>query len=171
MKYLFFFFFLLFLSPSASLSQNSQTKTNYGSKQIFSYSVQSTYGVQSASTSSPGVKVETEAVLKLKDGSFVTNKFGDDNGNASAVFTVSPNGSTVDLRGVTGQNQLLIDDGTLFRVAITKDESQEPVVTQGVDDSIKAEGTANAFHTSTITVNKGDEAFFNTFTQNYLDGL
>lgn len=152
-------------------AQNAQTRTNYGSKQIFSYSVQSTYGVNTSSTTTPGVKVDTEAVLKLKDGSFVTNKFGDDKGNASAVFTVSPNGASLDMAGITGENQLILEDGTLFRASIVSDDSADNQSATTTDVSTRAEATANAFHSSTIVVNKGEESFFNTFTQNFLDGI
>jgi len=162
--------FIMFC-PIVAFAQNAQTRTNYGSKQIFSYSVQATYGVNTSATATPGVKVQTEAVLNLKDGSFVTNKFGDDAGKASAVFTISPNGSSLDMAGITGENQLLLDDGTTFRASIEADNTSESPDALQDDEVMKAEATANAFHNSTVQVNKGEESFFNTFTQNFLDGL
>jgi hypothetical protein len=151
-------------SPATVLAQSQgQTSGTTGSKSTFSYSVQSTYGVTTSANSNPNFIVDNEAVLILKQGSFVTNKFGDDSGNAKAVFTATPTGGGVDLQGITGKNLLLIDDGTMFRSSIRSvdPENYDPAY-GGV-----ASGSALATHTSTVVVEKSESTFSQSFTTNF----
>ena len=104
---------------------------------------------------------QTEAILRLKSGSKVTNKFGDDSGNASAVFTTTPTGGNVDLKGITGENILLIDDGTVFRSSLSTIENPDP--------SVSSTGNASAYatHNSSVIVEKGSTSFENSFQQTF----
>jgi len=95
----------LAVTPAYSQVQG-QTSSTAGSKNTFSYTIQSTYGVTTTANSNPNFIVDNEAVLLLKQGSYVTNKFGDDSGNAKAVFVATPNDSSVDLQGISGKNLL-----------------------------------------------------------------
>ena len=63
----------------------------------FSYQIESTIGTQTSATVSGNILAETDAILNLKTGSKISNKIGDDSGNASAVFIATPNGANVDL--------------------------------------------------------------------------
>jgi hypothetical protein len=107
------------------------------------------------------MRAETEAVLKLKSGSKVTNKIGDNSGNASAVFIATPNGGNVDLKGITGENLFLIEDGTYFRSKLSTIDNLDPAITS------TGSASATATHTTNITVEKGNTSFQNTFQQSF----
>ena len=138
-----------------------QTRSNSGNQNSFSYRIQTTYGTTTSAQVSGNMRAETEAVLKLKSGSKVTNKVGDDSGNASAVFIATPTGGNVDLKGITGENLFLIDDGTYFRSKLTTIDNLDP--------SITSTGTASATatHTTNVVVEKGNTSFENTFKQTF----
>ena len=148
------------LAASASQAQLlERTSTNSGTNRVFQYSIQSTYGTQTAADATPNLRVETEAVLNLKEDSFLTNTAGDVGGTTSAVFTTTPTGSNVVLSGITANNQFLLDNGTSFRSALT---STEP-------DGKPSIGTASATasHTMSITVSDGTSSFLNTLRENF----
>ena len=148
------------LSPAASQAQIlERTSTNSGTNRVFQYSIQSTYGTQTSADATPNLRVETEAVLNLKEDSFLTNTAGDVGGNTSAVFTTTPTGSNVVLNGITANNQFLLDTGTSFRTALT---STEPDGNPSVGSA-----SATATHTMTITVSDGTSSFLNTLRENF----
>ena len=156
------------LSPLASLPISAQqtpgmreTRKSGSSQNTFSYRIQTTYGATTSAQVSGNLKAETEAVLKLKSGSKVTNKMGDDNGNASAVFVATPNGGNVELKGITGENIFLIDDGTTFRAKLTTGDNPDP--------SVNSVGTASATatHSTSVIVEKGSTTFENYFEQTF----
>ena len=148
------------LSPSASRAQIlERTVTNSGTNRVFQYSVQSSYGTQTSADATPNLRVETEAVLNLKEDSFLTNTAGDVGGNTSAVFTTTPTGSNVVLSGITANNQFLLDTGTSFRTALT---STEPDGNPSIGSA-----SATATHTMTITVSDGTSSFLNTLRENF----
>jgi hypothetical protein len=149
----------IFSQQSVSAQLLERNNTNYGSNKVFSYSIQSTYGVNTSAVASPNVKVETEAVLKLQKDSYLTNKAGDIGGNTSAVFVTSPNGSNLTLTGVTADNKFLIDTGTSFRAALTTSEND------GKPSNGNASATAT--HTMTVSVSDAESSFFNTLRQNF----
>lgn len=152
---------LSFLSAPTLAQVQSQVNASNGTKNTFSYVIQSTYGVTTQANASPNFVVENEAILKLKQGSFVTNKFGNDDGTANAVFTATPTGGSVDLSGITGKNLLLIDDGTSFRSYMRSVDNPNP------DFSVNASASALATHTSSLTVEKGESSFSQTFTNSF----
>lgn len=148
--------------PAFSQAQG-QISTTAGSKNTFSYTIQSTYGVTTTVNSSPNFIVDNEATLLLKQGSFVTNKFGDDSGKANAVFTATPTGGSVNLEGITGKNLLLIDDGTMFRSSIRSVDPKDFNPNYGTNASASALGT----HTSTLLVEKGESTFSQSFITSF----
>ena len=157
-----FSFVLAFAILSPSLAQAQlleRTSTNSGTNRVFQYSVQSTYGTQTSADATPNLRVETEAVLNLKEDSFLTNTAGDVGGTTSAVFTTTPSGSNVVLNGITANNQFLLDTGTSFRTALT---STEPDGNPSVGSA-----SATATHTMTITVSDGTSSFLNTLRENF----
>jgi hypothetical protein len=154
-----------FLGLTCHLSLAQQTpgivenRRSSGNQNTFSYRIQSTYGTTTSAEVRGNMRAETEAVLRLKAGSKVTNKIGDDSGNASAVFVATPNGGNVDLQGITGENLFLIDDGTYFRSSLTS--------VDGPGQAATSSGTASATatHSTIVTVEKGSSTFQNTFEQ------
>lgn len=155
-------FFAFFLAHSPCWSQvQSSTNTNEGSRSTFSYRIESTYGVRTTADASPNFRTENEAILKLKSGSFVTNKFGNDDGSASAVFMATPTGGSVDLQGIAAKNLLLIDDGTYFRSILKSVDNPDPNL------PTQASASALGVHSSSITVEKGDTSFSQSFTSSF----
>jgi hypothetical protein len=161
----FIIFFVACLTPSSVCSQSTpgveQTRANSGNQNSFSYRIQTTYGTSTSAQVSGNMRAETEAVLKLKSGSKVTNKIGDNSGNASAVFIATPNGGNVDLKGITGENLFLIEDGTYFRSKLSTIDNLDPAITS------TGSASATATHTTNITVEKGNTSFQNTFQQSF----
>jgi hypothetical protein len=155
--YVFFFD----LHKNCLAQSQTTTNTNAGSKNTFSYTVQSTYGVTTSANASANFKVENEAILKLKAGSFVTNKFGNDQDQANAVFTATPTGGNVDLQGISAKNLLLIDDGTYFHSTMKSVDNPDPT------QSMQASATAQAVHTSTIQVESGQSTFSQSFSTSF----
>ena len=148
---------------------SQQTRKDSGSQNSFSYRIQTTYGVQTSANVTGNLKADTEAVLKLKAGSLVTNKMGDEKGGSSVVFVSTPNGANVDLKGITGKNLFLIDDGTTFRSSLKSVDDSSNSTSNGKDTAKASNGTASAtaVHTTTVTVEKGLTTFQNTFQQTF----
>jgi hypothetical protein len=152
----------ILLSTSMSKAQQvSNTNTNATSRSTFSYSVQSSYGVVTNASASPNFKSENEAILKLKSGSFVTNKFGTDEEKASAVFTATPTGANVSLDGITAKNLLLIDDGTYFRSSLVSVDNPDPNL------PMQATASALATHSSSITVERSESNITQSFSTTF----
>lgn len=126
---------------------------------IFSYRIQTTYGTNTSAQVTGNMTADTEAVLKLKSGTKLTNKAGDSSGNSSAVFVATPTGANVNLSGITGENLFLIDDGTYFRSALkTVDSPTNPALTSS------GTASATAIHTMTISIEKTSNSI-----QNYIE--
>lgn len=144
-----------------SAQQVTNTNTNATTKSSFSYSVQSTYGVTTSASASPNFRSENEAILKLKAGSFVTNKFGTDDEKATAVFTATPNGANVSLDGITAKNLLLLDDGTYFRSSLVSVDNPDPSL------PMQATASAVATHTSSIIIERSDSNITQSFSTTF----
>ena len=134
------------------ISRGSSTQT------VFSYRIQSTYGTSTSAQVNGNMVADTEAVLKLKSGTKLTNKSGDASGNSSVVFTATPSGANVNLSGLTGENLFLIDDGTYFRSALKTIDNPNPTITSS------GTASATASHAMTITIEKSANSI-----QNYLE--
>ena len=155
--------FVLAFSLLGTMASQAQvleeTITNSGTNRVFQYAIQSTYGTQTSADATSNLLVEAEAVLNLKEDSFLTNTAGDVGGNTSAVFTTTPTGSNVVLSGITANNQYLLDTGTSFRTALTSTEPDgQPSIGQA---------SATATHSMTITVTDGTTSFVNTLRENF----
>lgn len=137
------------------------TNRSGGNQNNFSYRIQTTYGTSTSAVVSGNMTADVEAVLKLKTGTKLTNKMGDDNGNSSAVFIATPNGGNVDLRGITGENMFLIDDGTVFRSSLKTIDNLDPSITS------TGSASATATHSTSVIVEKGSLTFENFFQQTF----
>ena len=144
--------------PAKAQLAGIQRSINTINKNTFSYSIQSTIGTRTSANVSGNILADTEAILNLKSGGKITNKIGDANGNASAVFTTNPTGAGVDLQGITGENVFLIDDGTSFKSSLKSDPSL------GSGSSI-GEASALAIQSTTVTVEKGNSSFISSFQE------
>lgn len=152
------------LSPVALAQETPglrESRKSGSSQNTFSYRIQTTYGATTSAQVSGNLRAETEAVLKLKAGSKVTNKVGDENGNASAVFVATPNGGNVELKGITGENIFLIDDGTIFRSVLSTIDNPDPNVTS------VGNASATATHATSVIVEQGSTTFENYFEQTF----
>lgn len=159
LKALFLFAFLLFSPFPAKAQILEKNSTNQGTNKTFSYTIQSSYGVNTSANASPNLRVDTEAVLNLDKGSFVTNKSGAVGGDTSAVFTATPNGANISLTGITADNKFLIDTGTKFRAALqTTDLDGQPSV---------GNASASATHSLTVSVTNAESSFSNYLRSNF----
>ena len=144
--------------PAKAQIAGIQRSINTINKNTFSYSIQSTIGTRTSANVSGNILADTEAILNLKSGGKITNKIGDANGNASAVFTANPTGAGVDLKGITGENVFLIDDGTTFKSSLKSDPSL------GSGSSI-GEASSLGIQSTTVTVEKGNSSFISSFQE------
>ena len=149
---------LAYSYPARAQLAGIQRSINTINKNTFSYSIQSTIGTRTSANVSGNILADTEAILNLQRGGKITNKIGDENGNASAVFTTNPTGAGVDLKGITGENVFLIDDGTSFKSSLTSDPSL------GSGSSI-GEASSLAVQSTTVTVEKGNSSFISSFQE------
>jgi hypothetical protein len=151
--------FLLLISGEriASAQQAGMERSMQSTlKNTFSYQITSSIGTQTSANVSGNILADTEAILNLKSGGKITNKIGDASGNASAVFDASPNGSSVNLQGITGENIFLIDDGTSFKSSLKSDESIKSSISTG-------QASANAIQSTVVKVESGTTSFINSF--------
>ncbi len=142
-------------------SQIAGIERRFGSSNsnTFSYQIESTIGTRTSATVSGNILAETDAILNLRSGSKISNKIGDDSGNASAVFIATPNGANVDLSGITGENLFIIEDGTSFKSSLKmKDEIQSNIQSIGEASSFAVQNTR-------VTVQKTNSTLINSFQQ------
>ena len=125
----------------------------------FSYQIESTIGTKTSATVSGNILAETDAILNLKTGSKISNKIGDDSGNASAVFIATPNGANVDLSGITGENLFMIEDGTSFKSSLRMKDN--------INSNVQSIGEASSFavQKTRVTVQKTNSTLINSFQQ------
>lgn len=151
------FFIFLFIPPHVN-SQILQRIINSSVKNDFSYQITTTIGTRTSADVTGNLIAENEAILNLQPGSIITNKIGDDNGNASAVFAATPNGASVNLTGITGQNLFIIDEGSSFRSSMRTLDPNLQVPSKG-------EASATAVQSTTVKVESGTSTLINTFQQ------
>lgn len=150
---------LCFIPVSTDAQVLQRNNTSKGSRSTFSYSIQSTYGVTTSTEATPNLIVDAEAILNLKDGTIITNKAGTIGGDTGAVITTTPNGTDVQLSGITADNQFLIDDGTSFKSSIRTGELD------GTDQ--KGSASASASHSLVVTVTNNNTSFINALRENF----
>lgn len=161
-KYFVFFLFIssFFWGADSSFAQVLQrSQTSSGSSSVFSYSITSSYGVNTSATATPNLSVDTEAILVLKEDSVITNRAGAIAGRTGAVITTTPTSTNVNLTGIEANNEFLLDEGTSFRAALKTSEL----------DGNPSEGSASAsaFHTLTLTVTNNNNSFINAIISNF----
>ena len=137
--------------------QRSQTSS--GSSSVFSYSITSSYGVNTSASATSNLSVDTEANLVLKEDSVITNKAGDIGGSTSAVITTTPPSTNVDLFGIEATNEFLLDEGTSFRAALQTSEID--------GNPSEGQASAGAFHTLTLTITNNNSSFVNAVISNF----
>ena len=130
------------------------------SKSTFSYKITSTFTTQS-SIEGTNIIGNANANVILAPGGYITNKIGDANGNAGATFNASPNGSSVQLQGVTGENLYLLEGGSTFTSNINTIDNPDP------SKPVRGTASATAIQTTIVDVNYGSEAFQSSFQQNF----
>ena len=162
MPYVLFIFlnslFLLLAGGMLASAQQAgiERSTQSSVKSTFSYQITSSIGTQTNANVSGNLLAETEAILNLRRGGKITNKIGDGNGNASAIFDARPTGTSVNLQGITGENIFLIDDGTSFKSALKSDESVNASNSVGQASSV-------AVQTTSVRVESGTSSFIQSF--------
>ena len=130
------------------------------SKSVFSYKITSTFSTQST-VEGTNVIGDAKANVTLAPGGYITNKIGDDSGNAGATFDASPTGSTVQLQGVTGENLYLLEGGSTFTSNIETVENPDP------SKAVRGTARATAIQTTIVDVNYGSETFQSSFEQTF----
>ena len=155
-------FFIASVTALPAIAQVGITETTgrSQSKSTFSYRITSTFQTQS-SVEGTNVTGTANANVTLAPGGYITNKVGDDNGNASATFNASPNGSSVQLEGVTGENLYLLEGGSTFTSDIKSVDNPDPSL------PVRGTATATAIQTTIVDVNYGSESFQSSFEQNF----
>ena len=147
--------------PSSSQVGITEFNTNQGTMRNFSYNIKSTIGTQTSAEAVGNIQATTEAIINLKPGSIITNKFGDLNGNASANFVATPNGGNVDLKGITGENIFEFDKGTMFRSTLQTNTDLTPSSTN------KGSASSFAIQDTMVNVQSGFSSFSNSFQQSF----
>ena len=162
LKFSYIYCFITFLGlPCYSQIAGIERRFGSSNSNIFSYEIQSTIGTRTSATVTGNLLAETDAVLNLRTGSKITNKIGDDSGNASAVFVATPNGANVDLTGITGENLFMIEDGTQFKSKLMmRDDIQSNTPSTGEASSFAVQNTK-------VTVTKTNSSFINSFQQSF----
>ena len=147
--------------PSSAQIGITELNTNQGTMRNFSYNIKSTIGTQTSAEAVGNIEAYSEAIINLKPGSIITNKFGDINGNASANFVATPNGGNVDLKGITGENIFEFDKGTTFKSSLQTNTNLESARTNM--------GSASSFavQDTMVNVQSGFSSFSNTFQQSF----
>ena len=150
------------LFPTAADAQVlERSNTNWGTSRVFSYSVTTTYGVNTSVQASPNVKTKAEATLNLKEDSVVTNTAGDIGGNTSAVIVTTPGGTTANL-SITANNEFYIDNGQA-----SKRRQNQAVRWRAPKRNV----SATASHSLTLTITNNEQAFYNTLRENFEGAL
>ena len=147
------------MTGRSARAQMIQRQINSSVTNNFSYQIVTTIGTRTSASVSGNLRAETEAILNLRPGSLITNKIGDESGNASAVFNSSPTGANVNLSGITGQNLFIIEEGPSFRTKLTTIDNADPNV------SSVGEAASTAVQSTSVSVESGTSSLINTFQQ------
>ena len=156
-----FSLFSIFIAPYSFAQVGILESTGRSSsKSVFSYKITSTFSTQST-VEGTNVIGDAKANVTLAPGGYITNKIGDDSGNAGATFDASPTGSTVQLQGVTGENLYLLEGGSTFTSNIETVENPDP------SKAVRGTARATAIQTTIVDVNYGSESFQSSFEQTF----
>ena len=146
-------------NPTYSQIAGIERRFGSSTSNTFSYQIESTIGTRTSATVSGNIIADTDAILNLKSGSKISNKIGDDSGNASAVFIATPNGANVNLGGITGENLFMIEDGTSFKSSLRMKDN--------INSNVQSIGEASSFavQNTRVTVQKTNSTLINSFEQ------
>ena len=146
--------------PTVAQVGITETTGRSQSKSTFSYTITSTFQTRS-SVEGTNVTGTANANVTLAPGGYITNKVGDENGNASATFTATPTGSSVALEGVTGENLYILEGGSTFTSDIETVDNPDPSL------PVRGSATATAIQQTIVDVNYGSESFQSSFEQTF----
>ena len=155
-------FFIASVTALPTVAQVGITETTgrSQSKSTFSYTITSTFQTRS-SVEGTNVTGTANADVTLAPGGYITNKVGDENGNAGATFTATPTGSSVALEGVTGENLYILEGGSTFTSDIKTVDNPDPSL------PVRGSATATAIQQTIVDVNYGSESFQSSFEQTF----
>ena len=156
----------------------TERNTSTGTRNTFSYRIKSTIGTSTNTEASGEVTADANATLVLKPGSKITNKFGNESGEASATFVATPTGGNVDLKGITGENIFEFDEGTVLSSSVSSLKNST-IIEETFDSSsnidtlsnssILNKGSSSSFvvQDTSVTVESGFTNFINTLEQQF----
>ena len=152
--------FVLISNPNVHPQTNSiQT----GSTNSLKVTLSNTIGVTTTANTTDNLEVDNQAVLILEPGSTIQDSIGEDDGageNVSAIFDISPNGSSVGITGLQAKNNYIIGDGTIFSSSMkTKNEDNT--------SPIKGDASAGLYHDMTLKIDQTVSSFTSSFSQNF----
>ena len=153
----------LWLPPSSFSQISSQQQQNAGSKENFSYSITSQYGVQTSGSATANMVLDNRALLIIAPNSTITNKIGGSDGKSSFNFDSTSTGANLNINGLTGQNNWIIQQAEFSSTLKTADNltaDQQKMNQLG-------NGSALGVHTTTLNIEKSNSSFQTTFNQSF----
>ena len=153
----------LWLCPNSFSQISSQQQQNAGSKENFSYSITSQYGVQTSGSATANMVLDNRALLIIAPNSTLTNKIGGSDGKSSVNFDSTSTGANLNINGLTGQNNWIIQQAEFSSTLKTADNltaDQQKMNQLG-------NGSALGVHTTTLNIEKSNSSFQTTFNQSF----
>ena len=151
------------LSPNSFSQISSQQQQNAGSKENFSYSITSQYGVQTSGSATANMVLDNRALLIIAPNSTITNKIGGSDGKSSVNFDSTSTGANLNINGLTGQNNWIIQQAEFSSTLKTADNltaDQQKMNQVG-------NGSALGIHTTTLNIEKSNSSFQTVFNQSF----
>ena len=151
------------LCPNSFSQISSQQQQNAGSKENFSYSITSQYGVQTSGSATANMVLDNRALLIIAPNSTITNKIGGSDGKSSVNFDSTSTGANLNINGLTGQNNWIIQKAEFSSTLKTADNltaDQQKMNQLG-------NGSALGVHTTTLNIEKSNSSFQTTFNQSF----
>ena len=153
----------LWLCPNSFSQISSQQQQNAGSKENFSYSITSQYGVQTSGSATANMVLDNRALLIIAPNSTITNKIGGSDGKSSVNFDSTSTGANLNINGLTGQNNWIIQQAEFSSTLKTADiltADQQKMNQLG-------NGSALGVHTTTLNIEKSNSSFQTVFNQSF----
>ena len=153
----------LWLCPNSFSQISSQQQQNAGSKENFSYSLTSQYGVQTSGSATANMVLDNRALLIIAPNSTITNKIGGNDGKTSVNFDSTSQGANLNINGLTGQNNWIIQQAEFSSTLKTADNltSDQQKMNQ------LGNGSALGVHTTTLNIEKSNSSFQTVFNQSF----
>lgn len=163
LKFILILNLFIWLCPNSFSQVSSQQQQNAGSKENFSYSITSQYGVQTSGSASANMILESRALLIIAPNSTITNKIGGSDGKSSVNFDSTSTGANLNINGLTGQNNWIIQQAEFSSTLRTADNltaDQQKMNQIG-------NGSALGVHTTTLNIEKSNSSFQTVFNQSF----